>query len=537
MSEAVAQSSAWTPLRVTVFRALFIAALVSNIGTWMHEVGAAWLMTSLTTSPLLVALLGTASNLPLFLFALPAGAVGDLVDKRKYLLFTQTWMTIVAAILGLVTLLGSMTPWLLLSLTSALGMGVAMNQPVWQAIVPEIVPREELAKAITLSGVALNVARAVGPAAAGFILAATSPGIVFLLNAASFIAVMVVLHRWERVAPESALPAEHAASAVRAGLRYVRHAPDFRAVLVRTVFFVLSASAVWALMPLVARQSLGLDSLGYGFLVGALGTGAVLMATALPRVRARLSVDQLVWISTAAFAGVAFTLAFVRVAGLVYLAMAIGGAAWISTMSSFNVASQMTSASWVRSRALAAYAIAFQGGLALGSFLWGSIASRFGISTALAIAGAGLLAGLAASHAFPLSGREDRDLSPSLHWPQPLLVPEARPADGPVLVVIEYFVAPENAERFLEAVHDLERVRRRDGGMEWDVYQDAADHTRYVETFLAESWMEHLRQHERVTVADRELEKRVRSFCIEGRRGRVLHLLHVRRPARKPVKI
>src|SRR3954466_15350941 len=542
MSEAVAQSSAWTPLRVTVFRALFIAALVSNIGTWMHEVGAAWLMTSLTTSPLLVALLAAATTLPLFLFALPAGAVGDLVDKRKYLLFTQTWMTIVAAILAAVTLPASLTPRLLLSLplaprSGAPGMGVAMNQPVWQAIVPEIVPREELAKAITLSGVALNVARAVGPAAAGFILAATSPGVVFLLNAASFVAVMVVLHRWERVAPESALPAEHAASAVRAGLRYVRHAPDFGAVLVRPVFFVLSASAVWALMPLVGRQSLGLDSLGYGFLVGALGTGAVLMATALPRVRARLSVDQLVWISTAAFAGVAFTLAFVRVAGLVYLAMAIGGAAWISTMSSFNVASQMTSASWVRSRALAAYAIAFQGGLALGSFLWGSIASQFGISTALAIAGAGLLAGLAASHAFPLSGREDRDLSPSLHWPQPLLVPEARPADGPVLVVIEYFVAPENAERFLEAVHDLERVRRRDGGMEWDIYQDAADHTRYVETFLAESWMEHLRQHERVTVADRQLEKRVRSFCIEGRRGRVLHLLHVRRPARKPVKI
>src|SRR5436305_9770176 len=187
--------------------ALFLAATISNIGTWMHEVGAAWLMTSLTSSPLLVALLGTASNLPLFLFALPSGAIGDLVDKRKYLLFTQTWMTLVAGVLGVVTLLGWMTPWLLLSLTCALGMGVAMNQPVWQAIVPEIVPREELTKAITLSGVSLNLARAIGPAAAGFILAATSPGIVFFLNAASFVGVVAVLYRWERAPTESALPA------------------------------------------------------------------------------------------------------------------------------------------------------------------------------------------------------------------------------------------------------------------------------------------------------------------------------------------
>jgi len=528
-----APATAWSPLRLDVFRALFLAATVSNIGTWMHEVGAAWLMTSLTSSPLLVALLGTASSLPLFLFALPAGAIGDLVDKRKYLLFTQLWMTVVAGLLGAVTLFGWMTPWLLLALTSCLGIGVAMNQPVWQAIVPEIVPREELAKAITLSGVSLNLARAIGPAVAGFILAATSPGVVFLLNAASFVAVVLVLYRWDRVPTDSGLPAEHAGSAIRAGLRYLRHAPDFQAVLIRTGLFVASASAVWALLPLVGRQSLGLDSLGYGLLVGALGTGAVLMATMLPRVRARLSIDQLAGIATAAFALVAFTLAFVRIAALVYLAMAVAGAAWISTMSSFNVASQLTSASWVRSRALAAYSIAFQGCLALGSALWGTVASRSSVGTSLALAGVGLLVGLAASRAYPLHGREDRDLSPSLHWPQPLLVPEARPSDGPVLVVIEYFVAPENAEPFLAAVHDMERVRRRDGGMEWSVYQDAADHTRYVETFLAESWTEHLRQHQRVTKADREIERRIRSFCIEGRRGRVLHLLHVRPPERK----
>jgi len=258
-----APAAAWSPLRVSVFRALFLAALVSNIGTWMHEVAAAWLMTSLTTSPLLVALLGTASSLPLFLFALPAGAIGDLIDKRKYLVFTQAWMTIVAGALGAVTLLGWMTPWLLLGLTCALGIGVAMNQPVWQAIVPEIVPREELGKAITLSGVSLNVARAIGPAVAGLILAATSPGIVFLLNAASFVGVVLVLYRWERAPTEGGLPAEHAGSAMRAGLRYLRHAPDFQAVLIRTGLFVTSASAVWALLPLVGRQILGLDSLGF----------------------------------------------------------------------------------------------------------------------------------------------------------------------------------------------------------------------------------------------------------------------------------
>lgn len=529
------RASAWSPLRIGAFRALWLAALASNVGNGMHEVGAAWLMTSLTPSPLMVALIGTAMSLPLFLLGLPAGAIGDVVDRRKFLILSLVWKTLAAAGLGVAALFGFTTPWVLLTFTLALGIGVAMYTPVWQAITPELVPREELPSAIALNGIAINVARAIGPAAGGFLLAALNPGFVFLLNAASYVAVAVVVYRWPRPVVDHPLPAERVLAAMRSGVRYVRYTPEFRAVCVRAGLFILFGSAVWALLPIIGRQELGFGALGYGLLVGALGVGAVTTATILPWLRSKLSTDTLLNLATAAFAVTALALAFIRAPPLVFLAMFLGGVGWISIMSSLNTAAQQTSAMWVRARTLAVYAIVFQGGTALGSAVWGIVASRFGVGTALSAAAVGMLVTLALVLRYRLSGRDEPDLTPSVHWPQPLLVTEARPTDGPALVSVEYHIAPESADAFLATVHDLARVRRRDGAFEWGVYRDTEEPTRFVEEFLVESWAEHLRQHERFTTTDRELEERVRASHVGDVPVRVSHHIYARRPSNKSI--
>ena len=293
--------SAWAPLRTPVFRALWIVSVVSNIGTWMHDVGAAWLMISLTPSPLLVALMQTATSLPIFLLALPGGALADIVDRRRLLLVTQSWMCATAVALGLVTLAGVTTPAVLLALTFALGLGAALNMPAWQATTPEMVPRAQLLAAVALGGVGFNVARAVGPALGGLIVAVAGSGAVFLLNALTFLGVIGAVYTWRRPPRERRLPPEHVLGAMRAGVRYVRHAPLFRAVLVRTAVFIICGSATWALLPVVGRRDLGLSALGYGVLLGCLGLGAVAGSAVLPRLRARLSVDALVIVATIIF--------------------------------------------------------------------------------------------------------------------------------------------------------------------------------------------------------------------------------------------
>src|SRR5919106_276077 len=292
--QPIVSSSPWTPLHKPLFRALWIASLTSNVGTWMHEAGAAWLITSLTLSPIMTALMQTATSLPIFLFGLPAGALADVMDRRRMLLLTQTWMLVVAGLLGLMTLFDVTTPWLLLAFTVALGAGAAMNAPAWQATVPELVPRADLPAAVALTGLGLNLARAVGPALGGAIIAAAGPSAVFLLNAISFLSVIAVLYRWRRTPQASPAPTEPVLSAIRVGIRYARYAPALRAVLVRTGLFVLFASVLWALLPVLARQEMELDSLGYGVLFGGLGIGAVIGAIILPQMRRLISTDWLV---------------------------------------------------------------------------------------------------------------------------------------------------------------------------------------------------------------------------------------------------
>jgi predicted MFS family arabinose efflux permease len=420
-------------------------------------------------------------------------------------------MFLSAALLGVLTLLDAATPWILLALVFSVGVGAATNMPAWQATMPDIVPPGEMPHAVTLSGAAVNLARAIGPALGGFVVAAAGVGASFLINAVSFLGMIWVLSRWERVPREATAPAERVIGAIRAGVRYLRHSAQLRAVLARTAAFIFCASALWALLPLLARQTLGMDATGYGFLLGCMGAGAIGGVSILGRVRRSVSPNVLVVLMTAIYAAVLVALSLVRNVGWLYPVMAAGGVAWIGIMSSFNIAAQSAVPEWVRGRGLSLYLLVFMGGMASGSVFWGLVAGRAGMAAAFLYASAGLLLGLPAALRYRLP-KEGPALAPAMHWPTPALAVEPRHEEGPVLVTVEYRVDPAETEEFVRAMRRFGRVRRRDGAVSWGLYRDMADPRRHIETFLVESWAEHMRQHERVTVADREEQERIREF-------------------------
>ena len=519
-----ARTSAWSPLARPVFRALWLASCASNVGTWMHDTSAAWLMTSLAPFPLMVSLMQTATSLPFFLLALPAGALADIVDRRRLLIATQTWMLIGATVLGVSTVAHLTGPWVLLALTFCIGLGNALNAPAWQATTPELVPREELAGAVALSAVSVNVARAVGPALGGLLVAAMGAGWVFLLNAASFVAVIGVLVRWKREIPAaSRLPPEDVPGAMRAGVRYVRHSAPFRAVLVRSAAFVVPASAVWALLPLFARRGLQLSALGYGLLLGCLGFGALVGVVLLPLVRDRVTSDRLLVVSTLVFAAMSTLLAVARVPVVAGVALLVAGVAWIGAMATLTVAAQNAVPGWVRGRALAVALLAVQGGLAVGGVVWGVVAAHAGIPWALVAGGAGLVLGAVVTLRVDLHGLSNLDLMPDPSWSVPQTAWELEGDEGPVLVTIEYDVSPDDVGEFLRTVGRLEPIRRRDGAIRWNVYHDTEEPRRWVEVFVVESWLEHLRQHERGTASDRIVRDTVRRFHAGDGVPRVRH--------------
>jgi MFS family permease len=375
---------------------MWIASVASNIGTWMHTVGASWLMTTLAASPLLVALVQTATTLPVFLLGLPAGVMADLVDRRKLLIFTQSWMLGVAALLGVLVMLHQIGPWWLLSMTFALGVGSAMNGPAWAAAIPELVPRAELPAAVALNSVGFNIARAVGPAFGGIVMASAGAGAVFMANAVSFLGVIVVLWSWKERPPAVREPGTRFRDAMREGLVYVRGARAFHAVLLRAGMFSLAGSALWAMLPVVARHELNSTSLGYGILLGCLGTGSVIGAAVLAPLRSRYSVDNIVAVGVVLFAIATMGLALAKTLSLAVPVMLLGGIAWVTLMSSFNVCAQTTPPQWMRARALAFYLLVFQGSLAVGSGVWGEIARQVGVRASLNIAAAAMIGGLAA---------------------------------------------------------------------------------------------------------------------------------------------
>src|SRR3989442_5625578 len=343
-------TSACSPLRQSVFRALWIASVVSNIGTWMQDVGESWLMTSLTLSPLLVALVETAGNLPVVLAALPAGVLADIVNRRRLLLVMQAWMVMVAVAMGAMALMGPMTPGRLLSLTFLLGIGSAVSNPAWQAITPELVPAEDLPAALSLSGVSINIARAIGPAVGGLIVAAFGSLAGFFLHAGSFLRRFVSGYAWQPVPRSSKLPPEEIISAMRAGTRYLRHSPQLQTVIVRCGAFIICASALWAMLPQQARRGLGLSSFAYGVLLGCLGLGAITGAWLLPRIRERVGMNKFVAAGTSLFALATIALAYVHTFALLAIALVIGGIAWISVLSALNISAQTATPSWARAR-------------------------------------------------------------------------------------------------------------------------------------------------------------------------------------------
>ncbi|HEV7258102.1 MAG TPA: MFS transporter [Bosea sp. (in: a-proteobacteria)] len=517
------------PLSNPVFRALWIATVVSNIGTWMHDVGAGWLMTTLSPDPLMVALVQAATTLPMFLLALPGGALADIVDRRKLLIGAQLCGLAATAALAATTFAGLTGPLTLLSLTVAIAAGAALSAPAFQAIVPELVPAAAVPQAVALNSLGVNIARAIGPALGGLIIALSGPAAVFALNAVSFLGILLVLARWQRQPRASRLPAEHFFGALRAGARYASQASALQIVLIRSAGFFLFASALWALLPLIARRELGLGPAGYGGLLTLMGLGAVAGAMLLPRLRDRLSANRMTIVASLLFAlstgGLALAPDFAT-AGAV---LALAGLAWIAMMSALNGAAQASSPAWVKARALAIYLVVFQGAMTLGATLWGTLAARLGIPVTLGMAALGqvlALFALAARH--PLGAMSGLDLSPSSHWPAPVVEGTVEADRGPVMVTIEYRVDPARMADFVRAMRPMRRIRRRDGAIGWYLLQDAAAPGIVVESFVLESWLEHLRQHERVTHTDREHQAAAHAFHLGPEPPVVRHLIQPR---------
>lgn len=488
----------------------------------MQDTAGTWLMTTLTLSPLLIALMQTAASLPVLALGLLSGATADLFDRRKLLIFWQSWMLGSVAVLAVLTFLGHISPWSLLAFTFLLNFGSAMNNPAWQAIVPELVPRELIPDAVSLNSASNNLARAVGPALGGLMVAAfarvdTGSAWVFLLNSLSFAAVIWVLVNWKRVPLfKSALPSERLAASIRTGLRYVRYAPNLQASLLRAFTFTFFFSAVWSLLAVVAHNDMHQGALGYGILNGSLGLGAVMAAFTLGRVRQRVATDAIIAIATAYSVATMVVLARVHRPGIIIPVLMGAGFCWTSTMASLNTSVQVSVPAWVQARALGTYLMSFQGGLALGSVLWGAIAEAKGAGFSLLCAAGGFAVSFPFVRRFHILRGGIPDTSPRpLRRAPPEIVPfpegeEDDPAyAGPVRISIEYRIPVESYAEFTRLAHKLRGVRLRGGALRWGIYRDAMEPERLEESFIMESWLDYLRSRERVTKADDAIRQRV----------------------------
>lgn len=500
---------AWSPFRQKAFAVLWIATVVSNIGTWMNDVGAGWLMTSLAPSPQIVAMVQAATTLPVFLFAILAGAVADIVDRRKLLLVVNIFLSVVAFILAALVRAEAMTPVLLLIFTFLLGSGAAFIAPAWQAIVPKLVPRSDLTAAVALNSMGINISRAIGPALAGMLIAAFGLTWPFALNAVSTLAVIAALIWWKPAAePARHLPAEHVFGAMVAGLRYAIFTRPLRLVLVRAVGFFLFASAFWAMLPLVAREVLNGGAALYGTLLASVGVGAVAGALLLPGIRTKLGPDRTVMLGTFGTALVLAALALLPSAVVAIIAGLVAGASWIAVLSSLNVAAQSALPDWVRARGLAIFLTVFSGAMSLGSLGWGTVAAKSSIPTALLIAAIGLVIAVPLTLWARLGGKPE-DHSPAHHWPEP---EAGLDRDAAATIWIAYQVSPENHARFLELMQEQRRSRRSHGAYGWVLRQDTKDPNCLIESWQEASWLSHLRHHDRVSLSEKALQDEIRAL-------------------------
>jgi len=524
---ADATPGAWAPLGVPTFRALWLAILVGNIGTWVNDVAAAWLMTELTDAPLMIAAVQSATSLPMVVLALTAGTLADLVDRRRLLIVMQVWMMMVAAALALLAWSQQLHAWSLLALTFALGAGAALAMPAQAATTQELVPRPLVAPAIALSSVGMNIARSIGPALGGTIVAAAGVAAAFAINALSFLGVVFVLLRWKRTpaAAGGRAPPESFIGAFRAGLRFAWHAPSFRSVIVRAACFFVFASALTALLPLVVRRTLQGGAGTFGLLLGCIGVGALIGAALLPRVRARIGGDRLI---VGGAVGYAVCIALTAHATVVWAAcavMLVAGMTWIAVLSSFQAAAQLSVPAWVRARALSLYIMTFAGGMAIGSLAWGSVAQFASVPLALRIAAVGTIVASLWAGRYRIGDVAHLDLAPSGHWPQPIVAASLEGDRGPVLVTIEYALAPGQRARFHELMAALGESRRRDGALQWSVLEDVARPDTWLESFVLGSWSEHLRQHQRVTGEERRLQEAIAQTLAADSKPVIRHFL------------
>ncbi|MET8308714.1 MFS transporter [Micromonospora sp. NPDC005173] len=506
-------ASAWAPLRTAAYRNLWLALLAANIGTWMQTVGAQWLLIHHSNASTLVALVQTASLLPVLLLALPAGVLADNFDRRHLLIAVQLFLVVVALALTLLTVTDRMPPALLLTLTFAFGVGQALTLPAWAAVIPELVPQGQLRAASALGSISVNVARAVGPAVAGVLIARTGVAPVFALNAVAFLIFTYALVRWRPGNARAVEVPERFAAALRAGGRYVKHSPTVRRLLRRSLVFVVPASALWALLPLVAARRLGLGSGGYGLLLAALGVGAIVGGLLLAVIRTRLSANQLLLI-----AGVLFTISLtvvgaVPVVPLVLLALLPAGMAWVTVLANVNAEMQLFLPSWVRARGLAVYQVCFAGGQAVGALVWGLLADMAGLVLAYLAAAGLMLVGTVTSRIWPLPDLRTVNRDPAAYWPELHLAYEPDPGVGPVVVTVQYNVRPERTQPFLVAMDLVRGARQRTGAMRWGLFRPAETTNLFVEVYMVPSWGEHLRQHGgRLTGEDRQAEERAREL-------------------------
>ena len=507
----MALPAALVPLRHPLFRMLWITNLVVSFGVWMQNTGAGWLMATLAPDALTVSMVSMATILPVFLLALPAGALADIVDKRLFIIMTQSWMLAVAALLALLTYAGWVGSTTLLMLTFALGMGAAMNSPAWGTVLSEAVPRRDLVQAIALNGVGFNLARAIGPAIAGVLVVFGGPELAFALNAVSYLAVIGVLLSWRRGrVRSSSLPREHLLSAMRAGMRFVRHSPVMRAAMARTAAFFFAAAAPWAMLPLVVKEQLGLGAGAFGILLGLMGSGGVAAGMLLPQIRARLSRGAAVFAaSLSACAGIAL-LATASHWAQAALAMVLFGIGWVTSSSVAQGAAQLAAPAWVRSRALAIYQLGFNFALGLGTLFWGWLGTRIGLQAAmLAAAGTGIaLALLARRFDIDREPEAATRAAPDLPAPEavdPDLVAVMQRARGHVQESQRYQIADTDRARFLAVMAELRDVRRRAGAIDWQLYEDIAHAEAWKEVWTVENWSDHLREASRMGEADRAI--------------------------------
>lgn len=529
MAEA-ACISASAPFRHRAYAVLWVATLISNIGTWMFNVTSGWVMAELSPSPLMVSLVQAATALPMFLFALPAGALGDIFDRRKLLMLMQTALAIALFLFAVLLWKGIVNAWLLLFFTFLTGVGTAFSMPAWQAIVPKLVPKDLLHSAIALNGVSINIARAIGPALGGFLLAAFGAMITVGLDAISYLAVVAALLWWRTGAnAEDTLPRERMIGAMQAGIRFSLHSNPLKYTIARALAFFTFASAYWALLPLVAKDLLHGGPELYGLLLTAIGTGAVTGAFLLPVLKHRLDANRMVAAGTAltAVSLALFAAGSAALAGI--LAGFITGVAWIMVLSSLNVSAQLALPDWVRARGLALFQMALFGAMMLGSMLWGHLAETIGLAESMLIAAALTVLGIPLTWRFKLGLGENHNHLPSGHWPEPILATDILHDQGPVLVTVEYRIHDADRDAFHDLMHQWGRTRRRDGAVQWGFFEDVEDKGCFIEAFTVESWVAHLRQHKRVSHADKALQEKLHALHRGESAPRVTHAVTPRK--------